>query len=109
MSAFFGCAELCERAFVGVGRRLFEDEREASRPEVSAGDDVCLGGEQRDVRGEVDPGEQADHEGEGAVGVAGVLERVADVVAAERLQELVEDAGGDRAAAELPPADVAWR
>ena len=66
-----------------------------------------LGGEQRDVRAEVDPGEQADDEGERAVEVAGVLHHVADVVAAERLQKLVEDARADRAAAKLPPAHLA--
>jgi hypothetical protein len=64
---------------------LFDHEGEAARPESSRGDDISFGGEQCDVCAEVDPGEQADDEGEGAVDVARVLEHMADVVAAERL------------------------
>ena len=51
--------------------------------------------------GEVDEREQADHEREGAVDVVGVLEDVADVVAAEELQRLVAERGSDGAAAQV--------
>ena len=86
MAAFFGFAALGEGAFVCLGGRLFDDGGEASWPEVFAGDDVCFGCEQGDVGGQVDPGEEADDEAEGAVEVAGVFEGVADVVATEGLQ-----------------------
>ena len=64
---------------------MLEDDREASRPEAACGDDVALGREEGDVDGQVDEGEETDHEPEGAVDVACVLERVSDVVAAEHL------------------------
>src|SRR5439155_6892805 len=72
-------------------------------PSASA-NDVDLRGEQRGVRGQIDPGEQANPEPEGAVDVACVLERVPNVVAAECLKKRVEDAGADRPAAQVPPA-----
>src|SRR6478672_4672408 len=107
LAALLDLAALGERALVSLGRRLLDHEREATRPESPSRDDVCLGSEQGDVGGEVDPGKQTDHEAEGAVDVAGVLEHVSDVVAAEGLQQLVEHAGRDCTAAQLPPADLA--
>ena len=53
--------------------------------------DVDLGGEDRQLGAEVEPGEQAEHDGEDAVERLGALERVVDVVAAEVLEQLPED------------------
>src|SRR5581483_2891631 len=109
LAALLDLAALGEGAFVRSRRGLLDHQREAARPEPPRCDDVRLGGEQGDVRGEVEPGEQPDHERERAVDVARILQDVADVVAAERLQDLVEDAGADRAAAQLSPAHLARR
>ena len=47
MAALLDLAALCERALVGLGRRLLDHEREAARPESPGRDDVGLGGEQQ--------------------------------------------------------------
>src|SRR5579884_94503 len=107
LAALLDLAALSEGAFVGLGGRLLHHEREAARPESPSRDHVSFGGEQGDVGGEIDPREQPDHEAEGAVDVAGVLERVPDVVAPQCLQQLVEDTGRDRTTAQVPPADLA--
>ena len=97
LAAFFGFAELSQGEAVGGGGRLLEEKRKTSRPETPGGNDVCLGSKEHDVGSQINPGEEPDDEGEGAVGVARALDHVADVVAAQRLQELVEDGGADRA------------
>jgi hypothetical protein len=49
LTAFLDLAALGKRLLVGSGRGLFDHEREAARPASSRRDDVCFGGEQRDV------------------------------------------------------------
>src|SRR5581483_3294403 len=108
-AALFDLAALRERALVRLCGRLLDYEGEAARPKPPGRNHVSLGGKQGDVRPEVHPGEQPDDEREGAVDVAGVLHDVADVVAAEGLQKLVEEARADRSTAKLPPTHLARR
>ena len=49
-------------------------------PQSSRGDDIRLGGEEDDGRGQVDPRQKPDHEGERPVDVRGALQRVRHVV-----------------------------
>src|SRR5437588_10840094 len=79
-----------QRPAVGVEQLVRE---EAARPQPPRFDDVDLGGEDRQLGADVEPGEQPEDEGEDAVERAGALERVIDVVAAEVLQQLPEDGG----------------
>ena len=56
-----------------------------------------------EVDREIDPRKQSDDGGEGAAGVAGALDDVADVVAAGELKAFVDERAACRSAAEATP------
>src|SRR5438093_3186777 len=97
---------LAQSPFVGLRARRGREEREAPRPEPARPDDVRLRGEQRDVRAEVDPHQEADDEREGAIDVACTFQLVGDVIRAARLRSGPQHRRDRRTHPQLVPGDV---
>ena len=78
-----------DRPLVGRTDRL---GAQAAGPQPVGQDHVQLGGVHRELREEVEPGQEADHHGKGAVGVAGAAHHPLQVPRPDHLQQVVAPA-----------------
>jgi hypothetical protein len=79
-AAFFLLGQVDQGALVGLGERGLE---QAAGPQPAGSYDVDLGGVQGDLCPQEEPRQQTEDDREEAVHLAGVLEVVADQVAAD--------------------------
>ena len=96
--ALLGMGQAREDTCVGLGGTVGD---QAARPQTEGAHGVDLGGEERDLGLQIDPGQHGDHRRQRSVCLARPLERVAHDVAAERLQD-DSRGGGDTGAGNEP-------
>src|ERR1700704_2543312 len=80
---------------------------QAARPQPVGPDHVDLDGVQGELGLQVEPGDQAEYQGERAVQRRGVGQLMRDEITAEGLQYLPDDGADGRAGPQLPPGDLA--
>src|SRR5487761_916867 len=78
---------------------------QAARPQFPDQDDVGFGRIQRRFRLQVEPGDQAEHDAEGAIQGTAVRELVPDNVSADQLQDLPGATADDGPEPEILPGD----